>query len=324
MWLTGLPGILRRTGYPVVEVAGWRTRGYKGRGLDAVRGLVCHHTATPWSRQGDYPSLALVRDGRSDLPGPLAQLGLGRSGTWYVIAAGWANHAGTPLDHLVSTHSNRYALGIEAEAAGTGDPRDWPAPQMDSYARGVAQLNAAYGIPLGRDLGHKEMCKPRGRKSDPSFDMGAFRARVSRSSGAVAPTTPPEEVEDVVTAQDRSAIAAEAAAAVSKALAPAIARAEDEAVAARRAAEQATATAAQAVNVAASALDAVGRHEQAEGLRHQSDRLVADDRWARRDRFNAREYQTPGVQTYAELSELSGAGTYDSLSGSLIRLPAAS
>lgn len=320
VWLTGLATIMRRTGYPVVEVAGWRTRGYKGRGLDAVRGIVPHHTATPWSRQGDYPSLALVRDGRSDLPGPLAQLGLGRSGTWYIIAAGWANHAGLPLDHLVSTHSNRYAIGIEAEAAGTGDPRDWPAPQMDSYARGCKALCDAFGVPVGYVLGHKEMCKPRGRKSDPSFDMGAFRVRVSKSSGSVTPT-PPEEVEDVVTAQDRTAIAAEAAAAVTKALAPAIARAEDEAVAARRAAEQATAAATQAVNVAASALDAVGQHEEAEALRHETEQAIGDDRYARRDRFNTREYGTPGVDTYTELAQ---AGSYDTLSGSLIRLPTAS
>lgn len=172
IWLTGLAKVIARSGYPVVEVPGWETRGYGG-GLDALEGIVCHHTAMPWTRSGDYPSLAVVRDGRSDVPGPLCNLGLGRSGTWYVVAAGRANHAGRVRDQRFS---NPRSIGIEAEAAGTGDPRDWPAVQMDSYARGVAALMAADGIPA---KGHKEVCDPVGRKIDPSFDMNAFRSRVS-------------------------------------------------------------------------------------------------------------------------------------------------
>jgi hypothetical protein len=183
MYLTDLADVLRKAGLTVVEVPGWKTRGYRRKAPDGayradllgVESIVIHHTATPQSVPGDYPTLATVRDGRSDVAGPLSQLGLGRSGTWYVIAAGYANHTGVTFH---SFQSNSYAIGIEAEAAGTGDPRDWPQPQMDSYAKGVRALAGHYGVLVERVQGHKEIAAPTGRKTDPSFDMGAFRNRV--------------------------------------------------------------------------------------------------------------------------------------------------
>lgn len=182
MYLTDLADVLRAAGLKVFEVPGWKTRGYRRRVGDiyradllGVESIIAHHTATSWSALGDYPTLFTVRDGRSDLPGPLAQLGLGRNGTWYVIAAGYANHTGATFE---SWQSNSYALGIEAEASGVGDPRDWPQAQMDSYAKGVKALASRYGVPVERVLGHKEIAAPLGRKTDPSFDMGAFRAKV--------------------------------------------------------------------------------------------------------------------------------------------------
>ena len=183
MYLTDLAKVLRDAGLEVIEVPGWKTRGYRRLVGDTYRAdllgvsaIIAHHTATSQSEPGNYPTLATVRDGRSDLPGPLAQLGLGRDGTWYVIAAGYANHTGKTFQPW---QSNSYALGIEAEAAGTGDPRDWPKVQMDSYARGVAALAKNYGVPVGRVLGHKEIAAPLGRKTDPSFNMPAFRTRVN-------------------------------------------------------------------------------------------------------------------------------------------------
>jgi hypothetical protein len=182
MYLTDLADVLREAGLTVVEVSGWKTRGYRRLVGDTYRGdllgvgsIIAHHTATKWSSAGDYPTLSTVQEGRVDLPGPLAQLGLGRSGTWYVIAAGYANHTGATFEVW---QMNSYALGIEAEAAGTGDPRDWPEVQVHSYARGVKALADHYGVPYDRVLGHKEIAAPMGRKTDPSFDMEAFRARV--------------------------------------------------------------------------------------------------------------------------------------------------
>lgn len=322
VWLLGLADVIRRAGYPVVEVAGWQSRGFyrsiggQRRGdLLAVKGAICHHTATPWTAANlhlDYPSLNLVTNGRAGLAGPLAQLGLGRSGTWYVIAAGFANHAGVVHpDHPEDGGS--YNVGIEAEASGVGDPRDWSAAQMDSYARGCRALMEADGFALGRVLGHKEIAYPAGRKIDPSFSMPAFRARIAAldTGGPPPPVTPPpSEDDDVVTAADRAAIAQEAANAVAAALGPALARAEDAAVAANKTAERALA------EVRAHESKSVTR-DTAERERDAQAAGVADDRHERRDRFNTRRYDTPGVGTYAELAA-QGGPSYLDLSGAVI------
>ena len=172
--LTDLADACRKSGLPVVEVDGWRTRGH-GRFL-GVNSIVCHHTATSARAAGDYPSLAIVRDGRPDLAGPLSQLGLGRSGTVYVIAAGVAWHAGATF---YPRQDNWHAIGIEAEADGLSA---WPEAQMDAYARLVAALAEHYAVPLSNVQGHKEVASPKGRKVDPNFDMTAFRQRVQNVS----------------------------------------------------------------------------------------------------------------------------------------------
>jgi hypothetical protein len=172
-YLTDLADVARSAGLKVVEVDGWRTRGH-GRFV-AVDTIVCHHTAGP--KLGNMPSLGVVTRGRADLAGPLCNYGLARDGTVYVVAAGYAWHAGQVRQH---TYGNAYAIGIEAEGTGRDS---WPSVQMDAYARLCAALCAHYGVPVGRVLGHKEVCAPVGRKSDPNFDMGAFRARVVADEG---------------------------------------------------------------------------------------------------------------------------------------------
>lgn len=181
MMLTELPAILLGAGLDVTEVPGWQDRGHFTPApgyMQGVKTLVCHHTAgkSPADTLGqDYPSLPVIRDGRPGLAGPLAQLGLGRSGRWYVIAAGVCWHAG---EVLRADYGNTWAVGCEAENTGLpGDP--WPEVQLDSYAAGMAALARHYGLPVDRVLGHKEVCSPVGRKSDPDFDMAAFRARVA-------------------------------------------------------------------------------------------------------------------------------------------------
>ena len=49
-----------------------------------IRGVICHHTAGPLA--GNAPSLGIVTNGRPDLSGPLAQLCLGRDGTFFLVA----------------------------------------------------------------------------------------------------------------------------------------------------------------------------------------------------------------------------------------------
>jgi hypothetical protein len=172
--LTDLADILRKAGLPIIEVEGWKTRGHGI--MTSAKGILIHHTAGPAT--GDMPSLKVVRDGRPDLAGPLSQLGLGRNGTWYIIAAGRAYHAGATIDDSIYGNSN--AIGIEAE--GTGIPSTntghayWPEVQYQSYIKGVKALQAAYAIPTSRVKGHKEAAVPLGRKPDPNFSMDEFRA----------------------------------------------------------------------------------------------------------------------------------------------------
>jgi hypothetical protein len=172
MMLTELADVLRAAGLKVQEVAGWKTRGHGE--MDDVRSIICHHTAG--AKTGNYPSLGVVRDGRPGLDGPLAQLGVARDGTWLVIAAGLCWHAGVVFE---SWQGNRHAIGIEAEGTGV-DP--WPAVQYASYVAGVRALADHYDVPTARVLGHKEVAKPLGRKSDPNFSMGNFRTAVVNSN----------------------------------------------------------------------------------------------------------------------------------------------
>jgi N-acetyl-anhydromuramyl-L-alanine amidase AmpD len=177
-----LPDVLRAAGLKVALVDGWDTRG-----TDNVRktlGVICHHTATVGG--GNMPTLGLLIKGRPDLTGPLCQLGVGRDGTYYVVAAGRANHAG-PGSWIGITAGNSSFIGIEAENSGrTDDP--WPQVQVDAYQRGVAAILAHIGRTAASCCGHKEYALPAGRKSDPDVDMDAFRERVAKIlNGEVAP-----------------------------------------------------------------------------------------------------------------------------------------
>lgn len=174
MMLTDLDRTLRAAGLTVKVVDGWKTRGRPGD-MTTVETITCHHTAKGGAA-GKTPSLNTIVNGRPGLPGPLAQLYLAQDGTWYVVAAGKCNHAGVSLQ---TSFDNSHAIGIEAEADGTGSASDWPEVQMISYARGCKALIERYALTISDVRGHKETCSPRGRKSDPSFDMGAFRRRVA-------------------------------------------------------------------------------------------------------------------------------------------------
>lgn len=190
--LTWLPDVLERAGLKVAEQPGWRTRGHGDMGN--VRGVMCHHTAGP--KNGIMPSLGIVTNGRPDLPGPLAQLGLGRDGTYFVIAAGRAFHAGDGVWQGI-TSGNSSFIGIEAENTGKDDDHPWPDVQVDAYARGVAAILKHVGAPPIMAVAHLEYATPAGRKPDPSFSIGSrpqrmqamveFRARIAAIMGGTAP-----------------------------------------------------------------------------------------------------------------------------------------
>lgn len=184
-YVTWLADVLRAGGCQVVEQPGWELRGLGPMGN--VAGVLLHHTAGPPNATGT-PSLGIVLNGRADLRGPLSQMYLDRGGVFHVLAAGRCNHAGPGAWHGV-TAGNTCLLGIEAENAGTGrDP--WPDVQMMAYLKGVFAILKH----LGRDsvwaIGHKEWALPHGRKCDPSFDMGDFRAHLDAMQEGSAGSEP--------------------------------------------------------------------------------------------------------------------------------------
>ena len=180
--LTWLPTVLKNAGLKVAEVSGWPNRGVADMG--PVKGVMCHHTVG--SANGNMPSLNLLVNGRPGLSGPLCQLGLGRDGTYYVIAAGLANHAGAGEWRGVRTGNSSF-IGIEAENTGLTSDR-WPAVQLEAWQRGVAAIQLRISADERMCCGHKEYALPRGRKIDPhTIDMDAFRAEVRRHMRAPEP-----------------------------------------------------------------------------------------------------------------------------------------
>lgn len=198
--LTWLPEVLTRAGLKISEVEGWQNR---GRGdMGRVFGVICHHTAGP--RTLNMPSLKTLINGRGGskpLPGPLAQLGLARDGTYFIIAAGRANHAGTgsfrdPATGRLLANGNSNFIGIEAENTGLPNDSPWPAVQVEAYQRGVAAILKHVRQTSDFCLGHKEWAGP--RKPDPAgFDMADFRGRVAQFMSGAATVTliPPVEPE---------------------------------------------------------------------------------------------------------------------------------
>lgn len=177
MRLLWLADCLRDAGLDVEEIPGWRARGRELPGLCSV--VIGHHTATPRTpanAKDDLPTLKLLVGGRNDLPGPLCQLGLGRSGTYYVVASGKANHAGA--GRWAGVVSSRRTIGIEAEHPGSGP---WPPEQLEAYDLGIAALLHELGHDADRYAGHREWALPRGRKIDPGgLELGEQRQRVAR------------------------------------------------------------------------------------------------------------------------------------------------
>lgn len=171
--LTWLPAVLRAYGLAVIEQPGWQTRGHGDVGK--TLGVLCHHTAG--ALKGNAPSLGIVTNGRPDLPGPLAQLVLGRDGTFYVVAAGLCYHAGAGAWQGVKS-GNSSLVGIEAENTGLANDNPWPDVQMAAYIKGVAAILKHIGAKPIMCAGHLEYALPVGRKSDPSFSAGTRDARL--------------------------------------------------------------------------------------------------------------------------------------------------
>ncbi|HKO43923.1 MAG TPA: N-acetylmuramoyl-L-alanine amidase [Pyrinomonadaceae bacterium] len=188
--LIWLPDVLKAAGLKVALDPGWENRGLGDVGN--IFGVICHHTGVRNPEKLNMPTLKSLRNGRkaepglSALPGPLAQLGLGRDGTYFVVAAGRAAHAGKGSFRGVS--GNLRYIGIEAENAGTAsDP--WPAIQLEAYHRGVAAILKHLGKDSSFCVGHKEYSST--GKPDPSLNMKDFRDAVAAFMSGATPSPPP-------------------------------------------------------------------------------------------------------------------------------------
>jgi hypothetical protein len=115
-----------------------------------------HHTAGP--ETGLTPTLALVKRGRSDLPGPLANGYGGRDHVYRIITMGLANHPGeggplTVAGFTIPKDSARISCwGTEWEHNGT-DP--WPPDMRDFMTRSNAALLEWMDRPALASVEHK-------------------------------------------------------------------------------------------------------------------------------------------------------------------------
>lgn len=174
-WLTDLADVLRDAGLTVVEIDGWKTRGRpSSTGQFNPVGVLWHHTGT--LQGGKEYAEWLAKVGRSDLPAPLVQTSVGRDGTWYICAAGRANHAGTakPSGSVAGGDGNSLYVGVECQNNGA---EGWSKAQYDSMVTGGAALGAFLHCTTAAQRAHKETSVT--GKWDPGLlQMDKFRADI--------------------------------------------------------------------------------------------------------------------------------------------------
>jgi hypothetical protein len=180
--LSWLAEALEDAGLRVAEQPGWRTR---GRGeMAAPRGVMIHQTGSPMI--GNAPSLGVITEGREDLPGPFAQLCLGRDGTFYVVAAGRAAHAGKgEWQGVASGNASFVAIQVEHFSGEVEEP--WPEAQLQALSRGTAAILKRLNADAALCCGHKEYAQPLGRAADPDLDMDQLRQAIAVVLAGQAP-----------------------------------------------------------------------------------------------------------------------------------------
>lgn len=192
--------ILADHGTTVDKISGWETRdGSKANDL-VPEAVVVHHT-------GDVSTpINLIRDGRKNLPGPLANFLVGQSGKIYLIAAGYSNNAGyggaanfnkakagkltsevkpAASDGSWSANGNAWAIEGDGQA-------DWPAIVRQHVIEVAAALHIAQGWDTARVIAHKELTKR--KPGDPGDDMGKVREDVLKliAEWSDKPVEPPK------------------------------------------------------------------------------------------------------------------------------------
>jgi hypothetical protein len=187
--LAAYQAALKAEGLPVTAHPGWAEVNRPGPW--DPEGVAVHHTG-PWSTVAGM--LNLLREGRSDLPGPLCHAAGRPSGI--VDLVGWhdTNHAGSndpavlaavkagkvppaPRSGHDTADGNARLYGIELIHSGSSsDP--WPAAQVEAAVRYCAALCRLHGWNANHVVFHKGLTT---RKVDPGGgfpSIRTFRARV--------------------------------------------------------------------------------------------------------------------------------------------------
>lgn len=160
---------------------GWQTRGHGD--FKEVRGIMFHHMG---SRGGPE----VIRDGRSDLAGPLSQLHISMTGVVTVIAQGVSWHAGTGwLNWIPANMGNWYLIGVECEwpynsqVTGPGNAYlcPWDPRQIQAMRNVAAAVCRRGNFGVDRVTTHKEYAGAAQGKWDPGyFDPPWFRGEVAK------------------------------------------------------------------------------------------------------------------------------------------------
>lgn len=175
-----LVDLLTAAGVTVKAEEGWEKIGREG--FDP-QGIMVHHTAGP--KVGDTACLSTCIQGRPDVPGPLCNIYLSRSGTAHVLAANIANHAGKGAQEVLelvkkgeavtgnardhkyadSIGGNTFFYGIEVENSGTEkDP--YPPAQIEALSTICAAICSSRKWSAARVIHHRQWTS---RKIDMSF-----------------------------------------------------------------------------------------------------------------------------------------------------------
>lgn len=184
----------------VVDQADWKDRGTGGQ-MGDIWGVLIHHTGN------DRETVAGIRDGRSDLAGPLSQCLITPDGKCHLIAIGPCNHAGIGSYPGVGTNNgNQRLIGFECawptiRPDGSYDVNQrWPDAQIITMRDATAAVLKRLGYDSSHCIGHKEWAtKQPNVKWDPgNMDMGWFRGEVQKDldgfqfPGEHPPVDPPE------------------------------------------------------------------------------------------------------------------------------------
>jgi hypothetical protein len=201
MTATQLIKQLKEFKVPYMEFGTWKTHNRNSVGSwGPVHGFMVHHTGSDSTDQK-----RLLRDGRSDLPGPLSHFGIAQDGTVWLIGWGRCNHAGKgdpdvlsaviaesygtkpPTDNQATVDGNRYFYGVEIWYSGS---HGMTSSQYASLLKLSAAVCDFHGWSEKSIIGHGEWQPGKwdpGYKNGTMMDMNAVRndvkAALNRETG---------------------------------------------------------------------------------------------------------------------------------------------